>query len=91
MVQIKTIHRPRYHPRTCAFTRFHLCLGGQGAVLPAEDSLPVSTMWQWCVSRFRNTVVILASPNTLDHSEKLRLVVMTTLVCSYTRIAVTAP
>ena len=29
------------------------------------------------------SVVILASINTLDHSEKLRLVVMTTLVCSY--------
>ena len=28
-------------------------------------------------------VVILASPNTLDHSAKLRLVVITTLVCSY--------
>ena len=26
---------------------------------------------------------ILASTNTLDHSEKLRFVVMTTLVCSY--------
>ena len=44
-------------------------------------SLPVSTMWQWCVRRSSNAVVFFASPSTLDHSEKLRLVVMTTLVC----------
>ena len=30
-----------------------------------------------------SAVVILASPNTLVHSEKLRLVVIATLVCSY--------
>ena len=29
------------------------------------DSLPVSTIWQWCVSRSSKAVVILASPNTL--------------------------
>ena len=33
--------------------------------------------------RSSNAVVILASTNTLDHSEKLRLVVIATLVCSY--------
>jgi hypothetical protein len=42
-------------------------------------------MWQWCVIRSSSAVVIFASPNTLDHSAKLRLVVMITLVCSYTR------
>ena len=36
-------------------------------------SLPVSTMWQWCVSRSSSAVVIFASPNTLDHSAKSRL------------------
>ena len=36
------------------------------------DSLPVSTMWQWCVSRSSKAVVILASPNTLGHSSKLK-------------------
>jgi hypothetical protein len=35
------------------------------------------------VSRSNNAVVILASPNTLAHSEKFRLVVITTLVLSY--------
>jgi hypothetical protein len=38
-------------------------------------------MWQWWVSRSNSAVVILASMNTLDHSEKLKLVVITTLVC----------
>ena len=38
-------------------------------------SLPVSTMSQWCVSRSSSAVVILASPNTLGHSPKARLVV----------------
>jgi hypothetical protein len=27
-----------------------------------RDSLPVSTMWQWCVSRSSSAVVIFASP-----------------------------
>ena len=47
------------------------------------DSLPVSTMWQWCVSRSNKAVVILASPNTLDYSANVKLVVISTLVCSY--------
>ena len=34
------------------------------------DSLPVSTMWQWCVRRSSRAVVIFASPNTLAHSAK---------------------
>ena len=45
-------------------------------------SLPVSKMWQRWVRRSSKAVVILASPKTLDHSLKLRLVVMTTLVRS---------
>ena len=44
--------------------------------------LPVSTMWQWCVSRSSIAVVILASLKTLAHSPKVRLVVIITLVCS---------
>jgi hypothetical protein len=50
--------------------------------LKRKLSLPVSRMWQWCVRRSSKAVVILASPKTLDHSLKLRLVVMTTLVRS---------
>ena len=50
--------------------------------LNRKDSLPVSAIWQWWVSRSKSAVVILASPNTADHSEKLKLVVITTLVCS---------
>jgi hypothetical protein len=45
--------------------------------LKRQLSLPVSTMSQWWVSRSRSAVVILASPNTLGHSPKSRLVVMT--------------
>ena len=51
------------------------------------DSLPVSTMWQWWVRRSSSAVVIFASPNTLDHSAKSRLVVIITLVCSYSRLS----
>jgi hypothetical protein len=36
----------------------------------------------WCVSRSSSTVVIFASPDTLDHSAWVRLVVIITLVCS---------
>ncbi len=43
-------------------------------------SFPVSRMWQWWVRRSSNAVVILASPKTLAHSLKLKLVVMMTLV-----------
>ena len=45
-------------------------------------SLPVSRMWQRWVRRSRSAVVILASPNTVAHSLKLRFVVMMTLVRS---------
>ena len=45
-------------------------------------SFPVSKMWQRWVRRSSKAVVILASRKTLDHSLKLRLVVMTTLVRS---------
>ena len=44
-------------------------------------------MWQWCVSLSSSAVVILASPNTLDHSANARLVVIITLVCSYSRLS----
>ena len=37
---------------------------------------PVSRMWQRCVSRSSSAVVILASPKTVAHSLKLRLVVV---------------
>ncbi len=52
-------------------------------VLKRKLSLPVSRMWQWWVSRSRSAVVILASPKIAAHSLKLRLVVMMTLVRSY--------
>ena len=42
-------------------------------------SFPVSRMWQRRVSRSSSPVVILASPKTVAHSLKLRLVVMATL------------
>jgi hypothetical protein len=57
-------------------------LGAAALALNRKLSLPVSRMWQWCVSRSSSAVVILASPNTSAHSLKLRLVVMTTLVRS---------
>ena len=44
--------------------------------LKRQDSFPVSTIWQWCVSRSNNAVVIFASPNTLGHSAKLKFVVI---------------
>ena len=50
--------------------------------LKRQLSLPVSTMWQWCVSRSSNAVVIFGSMKTEAHSAKTRMVVMTTLVCS---------
>src|SRR6516165_1671251 len=57
--------------------------GGAGPLSPAAQarflkrqlSLPVSMISQWCVNRSRRAVVILASPNTLGHSPKTRLVV----------------
>ena len=50
--------------------------------LKRKLSFPVSRMWQWWVRRSSIAVVILASPNTMAHSLKVRLVVMMTLVCS---------
>ena len=47
----------------------------QERFLKRQLSLPVSMMSQWCVSRSSNAVVILASPKTLGHSAKARLVV----------------
>ena len=59
-----------------------LVFGFVELALKRKLSFPVSRMWQWWVRRSRSAVVILASPNTPAHSLKLRLVVMTTLVCS---------
>ena len=47
----------------------------QPRFLKRQLSFPVSMMSQWCVSRSRSAVVILASMNTLGHSPKARLVV----------------
>lgn len=47
----------------------------QARFLKRQDSLPVSRMSQWWVSLSRRAVVILASPKTLGHSPKARLVV----------------
>jgi hypothetical protein len=50
--------------------------------LKRKLSFPVSRMWQRWVRRSSSAVVILASPNTVAHSPKLRFVVMMTLVRS---------
>jgi hypothetical protein len=47
----------------------------QARCLNRQLSLPVSTISQWWVRRSRRAVVILASPKTLGHSAKARLVV----------------
>jgi hypothetical protein len=54
----------------------------QARFLKRQLSLPVSTMSQWWVRRSSRAVVILASPNTLGHSPKARLVVTITDACS---------
>ena len=41
--------------------------------LKRQDVLPVSTMWQWCVSRSSSAVVILASPKTPAHSREAQV------------------
>ena len=53
----------------CSFAVALLCL-------KRNDSLPVSIIWQWCVSRSSSAFVNLASPKTVLHSEKVRLIVM---------------
>ncbi len=59
------------------------CGGGcQPRCLKRQLSLPVSTMSQWWVRRSRSAVVILASPKTVGHSPKARLVVTMTEVRS---------
>ena len=50
--------------------------------LKRKLSFPVSKMWQRWVRRSSRAVVILASPKTVAHSLKLRLVVITTLMRS---------
>ena len=47
---------------------------GQARFLKRQLSLPVSRMSQWWVRRSSSAVVILASPKTLGHSAKARLV-----------------
>ncbi len=48
---------------------------------------PRLSMWQWWVSRYGITVINVASPNTLDHSARARLVAIITLVCSYSLVS----
>lgn len=55
--------------------------------LKRKLSLPVYRMWQWWVSRSSSAVVILASLKIAAYSLKLRLVVMMTLVCSYSLLS----
>ena len=57
-------------------------LSDQRRFLKRQLSLPVSTMSQWWVSRSSRAVVILALPNKLGHSPKLRLEVRITVPCS---------
>jgi len=59
---------------------FLLC-AASALALKRKLSLPVSRMSQ--VSRSGSAVVILASPKTAAHSLKLRLVMMATLVRSW--------
>jgi len=56
--------------------------GRQARVLMRQLSLPVSMISQWWVRRSSSAVVILASPNTVGHSAKARLVVTITDVRS---------
>ena len=56
--------------------------GAQARFLKRQLSLPVSTISQWWVRRSSSAVVILASPKTLGHSPKARLVVTMIEVCS---------
>jgi hypothetical protein len=75
---------PLFRVASRAFTRLPASVLER---LKRIDSLPVSTMWRWCVSRSSSAVVIFASPKTLDHSAKSRLVVTITLVCSYSLLS----
>jgi len=54
----------------------------QERCLSRQLSFPVSRISQWWVSRSSNAVAILASPKTVGHSAKARLVVITTDVRS---------
>jgi len=54
----------------------------QARFLKRQLSLPVSRISQWWVSLSRRAVVIFASPKTLGHSPKARLVVTMMEVCS---------
>ncbi len=60
----------------------HIFLAAAQLALHLKLSFPVSRMWQRWVRRSSKAVVILASPTTLAHLLKLRLMVMTTLVRS---------
>ena len=62
-----------------SFTQFDLGLGGQGAVLQAIGLVARFDDVAVVCQPIQQRVPILASPNLLDHSEKLRLDVMTYL------------
>ena len=64
--------------KACVVSFFFAATAAELA-LKRKLSFPVSRMWQRWVSRSSSAVVILASPKTVAHSLKLRLVVMMTL------------
>ena len=67
--------------RGSSVSRFLLCgFGGfrRALFLKRKLSFPVSRKWKRWVRRTSITVVIFASPNTVTHTPKLRLVVMIT-------------
>ncbi len=66
-------------------------VGGQFRFFIRQLSLPVSMMSQWWVRRSSRAVVILASLNTVGHSENFRLVVMTIEVFSLDFGHITGP
>ena len=83
-VQIKTAHLPLHHHRPCAFAHVSdLSLADQATVLQAVGLAAHLDDVAVVCQPIQQRVPILASPNLLDHSEKLRLDVMTTLVCPY--------
>ena len=66
----------------------HQCMSPSATNFTAHTSQSIqiarhSVVVEVPLNRSNSAVVILASINTADHSEKLRLVVITTLVCSY--------
>jgi hypothetical protein len=79
-VQIKTPHLPQHHHRPCAFAHVSdLSLADQATVLQAVGLVAHLDDVAVVCQPIQQRVPILASPNLLDHSEKLRLVLMTTV------------